>query len=204
MTGDVAILNPRLAKALKGTAIGAGVLVLAVGGLSVVRPDIVSFQFGPIVTNCFEDDEIPDADRKDLEREATGFVRKVLGNDVDGAYAEFSSASKAVTSKQQLQSGMRAILADGPFGPVAVTRSYLVDLRWGRGFGQTMMCDSDKDAGGGDLPKLGVEPRQANIVVVTSNPKGRQSFTVWLNPDGGSWRVRGFHYQPVTRTGARP
>jgi len=185
-------------------AIGGGALVIAIVALSLIRPDIVSFQIGPFVAHCDEDGEIPAAERPIIDGEASDFVRDILGNDVDRAYAQLSRLAKATTSKQQLQSAEQTIRSDGPYGPIAITRSYLIRLRWGRGSGQTIACDSDKDAGGGDLPKLGAEPKQANIVVVTSNPKGKQSFTLWLDPDGDSWRVRGFHYQPVTTTGTRP
>lgn len=180
------------------------VVVLGVGGLSVLRPDILSFQVGPLVTYCAEDDGIPDADRRIIEQKALGFVRDLLDNQVDGAFSELSREAAKATPVERLRAATAVIRGDGPFGPKAVTRSYLIDLRWGRGFGQTLTCDRDKDSGGGDPPKLGVEPRQANVVIVTSNPKGRQSFTVWMNTGDGEWKIGGFHYQPITNVTVIP
>lgn len=199
---EALIRNPLTANALKGLAIGAIVLALAAAALSAIHPDFLSFYFGPLVTHCAEDGEIPTFDRRVIEGKALRFVRQVLDNDIEGAFALLSQQAKSVTSKERLREGATVIRADGPYGPISVTRSYLVDLRWGRGHGETFLCDRDKDLGGGDPPKLGAEARQAQVVVVTSNPKGQQSFTVWMHAEGATWWVGGFHSQPVTERGA--
>ena len=167
-------------------------------GLSYLRPDLLSFRWDTLVSHCEEDDEIPSDDRKLIEGDAVALVRRVLSNDAKGAFAQFSQEGKSATPLDSLQAGVNTIRADGPFGPPTITRSYLVDLEWGQGHGEPALCDGKKDAGGGDVPTLGTAAKQAEVVVVTADTKGQQSFTVSMHADGTTWQVDGFRFHPVT------
>lgn len=177
-------------------------VVLAVGITAIVaklRPDVLSLYVSPLVAHCEEDDEIPPRDRQVIEQAALGFVLRMIGSDVEGAHATMSTTAKTETSLEQLGEAVRTIRRDGPYGPAVVTRSYLIDLSAGRGHGEVLAaCQRNGESGGGDPPRLGSERKQGHVVVVASNSRGRQAFTVWMHADGSRWRVDGLAFRPAS------
>jgi hypothetical protein len=145
-------------------------------------------QASPHVAVCSRDAEISAEDRRAIDEVAMAFVDRIYANDAAGAFNSMSPAAQDDATRRGLDTVTEAARAY-PGDQRRVHERYML-RHVGAESGHSPCIEGDRVttlANGGGA--------QTAFALVTEALGGRaeRTWTLWLNLDGGTWRVRAFN-----------
>ena len=169
--------------------IALGVLLLA--GAYLILPQ-VRFDLHPFVATCLRDNEIDTADRQAVQDTASRFVRDLVGQSPQTAYASMTQARRSAISAREFEALATQVHSDASPAPLTIAGAYLVKATPGAGQDAFVPCGLSNPRGV-DFVRLGSAPKQAHVILVEPVTNGQQTFAVSLLFESGKWKADGFH-----------
>lgn len=145
------------------------------------------------VSTCKQDKEIPEERLAAIDNAAMLFVRAVLGSDPSIAYPTLTTEAQKATSKNQFEYYMRmAVDPFAPFADLAISHTYLADVL-GKPQGSQMVCGTLSEPE--NWVSFRVEPssKQAWVTIEGKARNNAWTFTTWLIPVDGVWKINSFN-----------
>jgi hypothetical protein len=172
--------------------IAGGVLAVVLGGGTVLAFASGMLSGGLNSGVCLVDGAVPADDAKSANATALRLVRAMVAGDTATAFAMMTPQAQTGTSKDTFAGFINGTNATvGPFRDPQVTHVLLIDSA-GSGPDAGAICGPVGDDG---MIVVGIKPglRQAHVVVTAETQNNGWSFTVWLLPQDGGWRVQYVH-----------
>jgi hypothetical protein len=152
----------------------------------------------PAAGQCFVDNEIPPSDRSTALALATTFHDLVSRSADTDAYCMLSAAIRSRYSFEAFRAITVPLRAQGPLTDLKLEHAYLVRGAKTAQF-STRCASSAPDA---VVLSTFEMPMQIHLVMSARTFNGETfAFTIWLYPEGTTWRIHAFFYTPITMLG---
>lgn len=177
-------------------------ILLALAALLLGSAALAENRPGANAGSCAIDNEIDQQDRATINGVAMDFVDKVLASDAERAYSATTRELQAHTPLHRFAASLSALQGMAPYGNVHVAHSYFI-RSIGTGLEARALCGSMADY---RWVSVAIKPgrTQAHVEIAAKTRNNDWTFTLWLLPEGGAWRVQYFNTSASAIVGQGP
>jgi hypothetical protein len=145
----------------------------------------------PFAFSCAEDSHVDAAKKKAIDAVATNFVGALLSATPGDAFEAFSKEGQKNVTREQLIGQGAALIKQFQPKNLTVEHTYLVRLVGNSPGRIVCAADLSKPEGWEALSAANV-PEQAHVAMSADAVNNQLAFTVWLIPEGNTWKVQSF------------
>jgi hypothetical protein len=181
----------------------AGLALLLAGGIGAAfATGLISLNLGALGGSCEEDNEIATAQRNDIDKAAMAATTAALVPDAEAIYSMMTQEARSSTTAAQLAEGFKLIQSSGPYMNPKIVHTYFLTTVGG-GADTHTVCGP---LGGTEWVAVEVKPgkSQAHVLASAQTRNNDWAVTIWLLPEGNSWRVQYIHLGLSTMVGRSP